>query len=91
MDRLDQGHLYPNLEVPGIKPRPPAWEASSLEKSHLNSLFMAIRNYSATYEPTNGTPWLLPAHVVQSAMNQHGIASLGCSPYSTFKSFNPEY
>jgi hypothetical protein len=38
--RLDQSHLYPNLEVPrtnmfqlGIKPKPPAWEASTLEKS----------------------------------------------------------
>ncbi len=44
IERLDQSHFYPNLEVPGIKPRPPAWEASTLEKSHLDSLLIAIRN-----------------------------------------------
>jgi hypothetical protein len=38
----DQGHLYTNLEVPRltcpgrIEPGPPAWEASTLEKSHLD-------------------------------------------------------
>ncbi len=36
IERLDQGHLYPNLEVPGLTC--PAWEASTLEKSHLDSL-----------------------------------------------------
>jgi hypothetical protein len=29
---------------PGIKPGPPAWEASSLEKTHPDSLLIAIRN-----------------------------------------------
>ncbi len=29
VERLDQSHLYPNLEVPVL----PAWEASTLEKS----------------------------------------------------------
>jgi hypothetical protein len=29
---------------PGIKPGPPQWEASALEKSHLTSLLMAIWN-----------------------------------------------
>jgi hypothetical protein len=51
--RLDQSHLYPNLEVPasrthmsqsGIELGPPALEASTLEKSHLDSLLIAIRN-----------------------------------------------
>jgi hypothetical protein len=38
--RLDRGHLHPKLEVPGIEPGPPRWEeASTLEKSHSNSLF----------------------------------------------------
>jgi hypothetical protein len=31
----------------GIEPRPKRWEASILEKSHLNSLLIAIRNTSA--------------------------------------------
>ncbi len=45
MERLDQSHLYPNLEVPGLTwPGPPAWEASTLEKSHPDSLLIAIRN-----------------------------------------------
>ncbi len=49
MKRLDQAHLPPKLEVPdwhvqGIEPGPPRWEASTLEKSHSNSLLIAIRN-----------------------------------------------
>jgi hypothetical protein len=36
MENLDQGHLYPKLEVPGLTC--PASEASNLEKSHPNSL-----------------------------------------------------
>jgi hypothetical protein len=52
MERLDQGHVHPNLEVPGVRtdmsrpgiePGPPAWE----EKSHQDSLLMAIR--TSTY------------------------------------------
>jgi hypothetical protein len=27
------------MSLPGIEPGPPAWEASNLEKSHLDSLF----------------------------------------------------
>ncbi len=42
MERLDQGHLHPLLEVqtmsrPGIKPRPQRWEANTLAKSYSNS------------------------------------------------------
>ncbi len=51
IERLDESHLYPNLEVlgltcprPGIGHVPPAWEASTLEKSHPDSLLIAIRN-----------------------------------------------
>jgi hypothetical protein len=51
MKRLDQGHLHPktrgprtDMSRPGIEPGRPRWEASTLEKSHLNSLLIAIRN-----------------------------------------------
>jgi hypothetical protein len=40
MKRLDQGHLHPKPGEPG----PPRWEASTLEKSHSNSLLIAIRS-----------------------------------------------
>jgi hypothetical protein len=54
MEKLDQGRLYPNLEVPGLTcSGPPAWEASTLEKSHPDSLLIAIRNIY-TYEPATG-------------------------------------
>ncbi len=42
MKRLDQGHLRgpeTDMSRPGIEPGPPRWEASTLEKSHSNSLF----------------------------------------------------
>ncbi len=32
-----------DMSRPGIEPGPPAWEASTLDKSHLDSLF-GIRN-----------------------------------------------
>ncbi len=35
---FDQGHLHPKPEVLGIEPGPTRWEASTLEKSHSNSL-----------------------------------------------------
>ncbi len=45
MKRLDQGHLHPNLEVPRLTcPRRESNpQASTLEKSHSNSLLIAIR------------------------------------------------
>ncbi len=62
MKGLDQGHLYPKLEVPGLTC--PGWESNEglrsgreLEKSHSNSLLIAIR--TTTYEPTT---WLPPVH-----------------------------
>jgi hypothetical protein len=45
MEKLDQGNLHPKLEVttdmswPGIKPGTLRREASTLERSHSNSLF----------------------------------------------------
>jgi hypothetical protein len=33
------------MSRPGIEPRPPAWEASTLEKNQSNSLLMIIRNF----------------------------------------------
>ncbi len=42
----DQGQLYTNLKVPGIMTRPgiepglPTWDASTLEQSYLDSLFV---------------------------------------------------
>jgi hypothetical protein len=51
MERLDQGHLYPLLEVPRltcpgteIDPGPPRWQANTLAKSHSNSVLIAIQN-----------------------------------------------
>jgi hypothetical protein len=51
MKRLDQGYLHPKLEVPeltcpGRKSNPGLhlWEASILEKSHSNSLLIALLN-----------------------------------------------
>jgi hypothetical protein len=35
------------MSRPEIEPGPPAWEAITLEKNHLDSLLMAIRNIYA--------------------------------------------
>jgi hypothetical protein len=50
MKRLDQGHLHPKLEVPGLtcpgRESNPAFpvEGGTLEKSHSNSFLISIRN-----------------------------------------------
>jgi hypothetical protein len=51
MKSFDQGHLHPKLKQletdmsrPGIGPKPPRWEASTLEKSNSNSTFKGPRN-----------------------------------------------
>ncbi len=49
MKKLDQGHLHPELEVPGLtcpsqESNLGQWEASTLEKSHSNRLLIAIQN-----------------------------------------------
>jgi hypothetical protein len=45
----------------GIELGPLAWEASTLEKSHPDSLLIAIQNIYSTYEPAT---WLPPVHVL---------------------------
>jgi hypothetical protein len=37
--------LETDMSRPGIEPRPLRWEASTLEKSHSNSLLIAIRKH----------------------------------------------
>jgi hypothetical protein len=52
MERLDQDHLHPKLEVPRLtclgqestQLGPPWWEASTLAKSYSNSALIAIQN-----------------------------------------------
>jgi hypothetical protein len=56
----------------GIEPRPPRWEASTLEKSHSNSLLMAI------WSPEHGSP---QKHV----LHEHTWTALGCKPKRTCK------
>ncbi len=52
MERPDQGHLHPKLEVPGLTcPEfpPPRWEASTLAKSYSNSVIIAIWNICISF------------------------------------------
>jgi hypothetical protein len=60
MKRLDQGHLHPKLEVPGLTcaGRESNPGASTQEKSHSNSLFIAFG--TSTYEPATIEWFLLP-------------------------------
>ncbi len=55
IEGFDQSHLYPDMSRPGIEPRPPAWEASILEKNHTHSLLLITYSelLSSTYEPVN--------------------------------------
>ena len=56
------------MSRPGIEPGPPAWEASTLEKSHLDSL-------SAGYsEPLLGLRRnIQPLHASPQCMRRHGL------------------
>ncbi len=54
---------------PGIEHGPPAWEASTLEKSHPYSLLTAIRNIYIC-EPAT---WLPPVHVLHEHMNTNEL------------------
>ena len=56
------------MSRPGIEPGPPAWEASTLEKSHLDSL-------SAGYsEPLLGLRRnIQPLHGSPQCMRRHGL------------------
>ncbi len=49
MGRLDQGHLHPKLEVSGLScPGRESNPSLTLEKSHQDSLLMAVRNMYST-------------------------------------------
>jgi len=52
------------MSQPEIEPRPPRWETSSLEKSHLNSLLIAIGNIyiRARDQWRMIATWLPPVH-----------------------------
>ncbi len=63
------------MSRPGIEPGPPAWEASTLEKSHLDSLYagyseplLALMSGPNT-EPLHGSP---SACGMQTHMNLPG-------------------
>jgi hypothetical protein len=43
------------MSRPGIEPGPPGWEARALEKSHSNSLFIAIQNIYMSARPVENT------------------------------------
>jgi hypothetical protein len=43
------------MSRPGLEPRPPAWEASTLEKSHLDSLFHWLFRTSTPGRRTSST------------------------------------
>ncbi len=66
MDRFDQGHLHPKLEVltpetdmsrPGTKSGPPWWEASTLAKSYSDSVLIANRNINISPRDS----WIIPS------------------------------
>jgi hypothetical protein len=46
MERLDQGHLHyvTDMSRLGVEPRPPWWEASTLEGAIRTAYLIAIRN-----------------------------------------------
>jgi hypothetical protein len=51
------------MSRPGLEPGPPAWEASTLEKSHLDSLYAGYclfgtptHDEAATSRPLHGSP-----------------------------------
>jgi hypothetical protein len=62
------------MSRPGIEPGPPAWEASTLEKSHLDSLFAS---YSEHYYYTTNTN--IPGHHSKPSAPPIIIIKL-CSP-----------
>ncbi len=86
MERLDQGHLHPKLEVPGLRCpdresnlETPRSEASTLEKSDSNSLLIAILNICKWAHDMA----LPSACVTGTYMNT--LTALGCRPNSTCK------
>ena len=57
------------MSRPGIEPGPPAWEASTLEKSHLDSLSAGYsepllgRHLLTTFRPLHGRPSAYAKHM----------------------------
>ncbi len=85
---LDQGHLHPKLEVPktdisgpGIEPGPPQWESSTPEKSHSNSLLIAIRNIYILARN------MAPLSACVTWTQEHTWTALWCRPNSTCKAY----
>jgi hypothetical protein len=74
MERLDQGHLNPKLEVPRLAGNQTPASAVGGElssKSYLNSALTAIRNIYCIYELVT---WLPPVHVfTRTYMNTHEL------------------
>jgi hypothetical protein len=62
------------MSRPGIEPRPPAWEGSTLEKSHLDSLFAGYSEPLLGLRPALhlASTWLPPVHV--QTWTQLGVA-----------------
>jgi hypothetical protein len=61
MKRLDHGHLHPKLEVSGLtcssrESNPGLRGGSTLEKSHSNGLFIAVRTAQLHERATTGVP-----------------------------------
>jgi hypothetical protein len=66
MKRHDQGRLHPKLKIPrltGIEPGLPRWEARTLEKSHSNSLLMAIEHLHMRLRHGSPKCMLLRKHI----------------------------
>jgi hypothetical protein len=65
------------MSRPGIKPGPPLWEASTLEKSHTNSVFMAIWHIYiwARNQWRMLATWLPPVHV----LHEHTWTHMNCT------------
>jgi hypothetical protein len=64
---------------PGIEPGPPAWEASTLEKSHLDSLFAGYSESLLGLRPGQQ-----PGLYMASPNACEDMDSTGCRPNSPF-------
>ncbi len=94
MERLDQCHLHPKLEVavqtfPNWESNPGLCYASTLEKSFTNCLIITIWNIYiwALDQWRMLETWLPPVHVIWTYMNihEHTWTALGCRRNSTCK------
>ncbi len=93
MKRLNQGRLHPKLEVLRLtclsqesNPRPTQLEASTLEKSHLNSLWIAIRNiYIGPRDKWRMLATWLPQCMCYMNIHEHTWTALWCRPNRTCK------